>query len=164
VIPLWIEQIQSGRPITITVPSMTRFMMTLEDAVDLVLHAFQCGVNGDLFVQKAPAATMEVLSSALLRLFSCTQEPVVIGSRHGEKLYETLVTHEEMSKAVDEGRYYRIPCDARDLNYAKTVAEGIVTFTNALDYNSHNTRLLSVDEMIEMLLRVDYVKTALSAR
>ena len=124
VIPLWVDQIKSGKPITITDPNMTRFMMTLDDAVDLVMYAFENGHNGDLFVQKAPAATLKVLSEALIQLYNTNIEIKVIGTRHGEKLYETLVTREEMAKAIDMGDYYRIPCDNRDLNYDKYFIEG----------------------------------------
>lgn len=161
VIPLWIDQIQKGLPITITDPNMTRFMMTLDDAVDLVIYAFENGANGDLFVQKAPSVTMGVLAKALIELFNNTMEPAIIGSRHGEKLYETLVTHEEMAKAVDMGQYYMIPCDARDLNYDKYVNEGDEKITKTEDYNSHNTNILSVEEMKKLLMRVEYVRNCL---
>ena len=157
VIPLWIEQIKSGKPITITDPHMTRFMMTLNDAVDLVIFAFEKGINGDLFVQKSPAATMKVLATALSELLDNTVEPIVIGSRHGEKLFETLVTHEEMAKAEDLGQYYRIPCDARDLNYDKYVQEGVAEITQSVDYNSHNTHALTVEEMKALLLKGGYI-------
>lgn len=158
VIPLWIDQMQKGKPITITDPNMTRFMMTLDDAVDLVIYAFENGINGDLFVQKAPAATMGVLATALRELFNNQTEPIIIGSRHGEKLYETLVTHEEKAKAEDKGQYYMVPVDARDLNYDKYIKEGDEKITQTEDYNSHNTHLLSVGEMKELLLKVDYVR------
>jgi len=158
VIPLWIDQMLDGNPITITDPNMTRFMMTLNDAVDLVIYAFEHGINGDLFVQKAPAATMDVLATALRELFNSQIEPIVFGSRHGEKLYETLVTHEEMAKAEDLGGYYRIPCDARDLNYDKYIKEGIEKITKTEDYNSHNTHRLNIEEMKKLLLSVDYVR------
>lgn len=161
VIPLWIDQMLDGKPITITDPHMTRFMMSLNDAVDLVIYAFEHGINGDLFVQKAPAATMDVLATALRELFNNQIEPIVFGSRHGEKLYETLVTHEEMAKAEDLGEYYRIPCDARDLNYDKYIKEGIEKITKTEDYNSHNTHQLSVKEMKKLLLSVDYVRECL---
>ena len=124
VIPLWVDQIKSGKPITVTDPNMTRFMMTLDDAVDLVIYAFEHGSNGDLFVQKAPAATLDVLAEALKQLYKVNTEVRTIGTRHGEKLYETLVTREEMAKAIDMGDYYRIPCDTRDLNYDKFFSEG----------------------------------------
>jgi UDP-glucose 4-epimerase len=161
VIPLWIDQILSNKPITITDPNMTRFMMTLDDAVDLVIYAFENGINGDLFVQKAPAAKMQVLADALLEIFDCKIKPIVFGSRHGEKLYETLVTHEEMSKAEDLDKYFRVPCDARDLNYDKYIKEGIEDITKTKDYNSHNTYQLGVQEMKDMLLNLDYVKNIL---
>lgn len=140
VIPLWVEQIKNGAPITITDPNMTRFMMTLDDAVDLVIYAFLHGKNGDLFVQKAPAATLNVLANALKKIYSSNAEIRVIGTRHGEKLYETLVTREEMSKAEDMGDYYRIPCDTRDLNYDKFFIEGSEKISQIEDYHSHNTR------------------------
>lgn len=158
VIPLWIDQILANKPITITDSNMTRFMMTLEDAVDLVLHAFENGSNGDLFVQKAPAATMEVLAIALKELFNYHKDPIILGPRHGEKLYETLVTQEEMFKAIDNGMYYRIPCDTRDLNYNNHSKEIEVDFAKIQSYDSSNTWLLSVSEMKEMLLKVDYVR------
>ena len=164
VIPLWVEQMMSGGPITITDPNMTRFMMTLDDAVDLVMYAFEHGHNGDLFVQKAPAATLEVLAEALRQVYSGIDpkygetEVRVIGTRHGEKLYETLVTREEMSKAVDMGAYYRIPCDTRDLNYDKYFTEGNEELSKIEDYHSHNTRRLSVEEMKALLLRLRFVR------
>jgi UDP-N-acetylglucosamine 4,6-dehydratase/5-epimerase len=161
VIPLWIDQIQNGIPITITDPNMTRFMMTLDDAVDLVTYAFEHGVNGDLFVQKAPSVTMGVLAKALTELFNNKKEPAIIGSRHGEKLYETLVTHEEMAKAEDMGQYYMIPCDARDLNYDKYISEGDEKITKTEDYNSHNTKILNVEEMKKLLMRVELVRESL---
>ena len=163
VIPLWVEQMQEGKPITITDPNMTRFMMTLDDAVDLVMYAFEHGHNGDLFVQKAPAATLEVLATALKELYSRIDpkygetEVRVIGTRHGEKLYETLVTREEMSKAVDMGEYYRIPCDTRDLNYDKFFTEGSEDLSRIEDYHSHNTRRLDVEGMKELLLKLRFM-------
>lgn len=158
VIPLWIEQILANKPLTITDPNMTRFMMTLEDAVDLVIHAFENGSNGDLFVQKAPAATMEVLATALIELFNYDKDPVILGPRHGEKFYETLVTQEEMFKAIDNGMYYRIPCDTRDLNYNNYLNEIDLNLSKIQSYNSNNTEILKVSEMKEMLLKVDYVR------
>jgi UDP-N-acetylglucosamine 4,6-dehydratase len=155
VIPLWIEQIKAGKPITITDPAMTRFMMTLDDAVDLVLYAFEHGKNGDLFVQKAPAATLAVLAQALKELYKSDSEVKIIGTRHGEKLYETLVTREEMIKAIDLGGYYRIPSDNRDLNYDKFFVEGQQELSVIEDYHSHNTRQLTVPEMKELLLKLD---------
>ena len=158
VIPLWIDQIKSGKEITITDPNMTRFMMRLDDAVDLVLYAFEHGKNGDLFVQKAPAATLEVLSKSLIELYNATTNVRVIGTRHGEKLYESLVTREEMAKSIDMENYYRIPCDARDLNYDKYFVKGEEKITNYDDYHSHNTHRLNVDEMKSLLLKLDIIK------
>ncbi len=158
VIPLWIEQLKYDKPITITDPDMTRFMMTLNDAVDLVVYAFEHGCNGDLFVQKAPAATMGDLAEALIQLFNSSTKTKLIGARHGEKLYETLITHEEMAKAENLGNYYRIPCDARDLNYDRYLEEGDVRITKIDDYNSHNTYRLNVEEIKKLLLKVDYVR------
>ena len=158
VIPLWVEQIKKCNPITITDPNMTRFMMTLDDAVDLVIYAFQHGKNGDLFVQKAPAATLNVLADALKSLYHSNADVKVIGTRHGEKLYETLVTREEMSKAEDMGDYYRIPCDTRDLNYDKFFVEGSEEVSKIEDYHSHNTRRLDVEGMKELLLKLDFIR------
>lgn len=162
VIPLWIDQIKEGKEITITDPEMTRFMMTLDDAVDLVLYAFRHGQNGDLFVQKAPAATLSTLAQALKELYQ-TDTPVrIIGTRHGEKLFETLVTREEMAKAEDMGNYYRIPCDTRDLNYDKYFVEGNEKIARIEDYHSHNTRRLDVEGMKELLLKLDIIREDLS--
>ena len=164
VIPLWVEQMMQGKPITITDPNMTRFMMTLDDAVDLVIYAFEHGHNGDLFVQKAPAATLETLAEALKQVYSRIDpkygqtEVKVIGTRHGEKLYETLVTREEMAKAIDMGRYYRIPCDNRDLNYDKFFVEGNEQMSAVEDYHSHNTTRLDVEGMKEQLLRLRFIR------
>ena len=164
VIPLWVEQMQEGRPITITDPHMTRFMMTLDDAVDLVVYAFTHGRNGDLFVQKAPAATLSTLAQALKETYAridpkyLSTEVKVIGTRHGEKLYETLVTREEMVRAVDMGEYYRIPCDTRDLNYDKFFTEGNEDVSKIEDYHSHNTRRLNVEEMKALLLKLRFVQ------
>ena len=164
VIPLWVEQIIEGKPITITDPNMTRFMMTLDDAVDLVIYAFTHGHNGDLFVQKAPAATLSTLAEALKQIYAeidsryAETEVKVIGTRHGEKLYETLVTREEMSKAVDMGNYYRIPCDNRDLNYDKFFIDGNVDIAETEDYHSHNTRRLDVEAMKEQLMRLRFIQ------
>lgn len=164
VIPLWVEQMQEGKPITITDPNMTRFMMTLDDAVDLVIYAWEHGENGDLFVQKAPAATLDVLAQALKELYGqvdpkyADTEVKVIGTRHGEKLYETLVTREEMAKAIDMGNYYRIPCDTRDLNYDKFFVEGDEKVSKVEDYHSHNTRRLDVDGLKELLLKLRFVR------
>lgn len=157
VIPLWIDQIKAGKEITITDPNMTRYMMTLEDAVDLVLYAFQHGKNGDLFVQKAPAASLDVLAKALTELFKTNTPVRVIGTRHGEKLYETLVTREEMAKSEDMGGYYRVPADNRDLNYDKYFIEGQEEIATIEDYHSHNTKQLSVEEMKELLMKLDIV-------
>jgi len=158
VIPLWVEQIKSGKPITITDPNMTRFMMTLDDAVDLVLYAFEHGYNGDLFVQKAPAATLYVLAEALKQLYKADTDVKVIGTRHGEKLYETLVTREEMAKAIDMGNYYRVPCDNRDLNYDKYFKEGDEKIAMIEDYHSHNTARLDVEGMKELLLKLRFIR------
>jgi len=157
VIPLWIDQIKAGKDITITDPNMTRFMMTLDDAVDLVLYAFEHGKNGDLFVQKAPAATLETLSKSLIELYHADVEVRTIGTRHGEKLYETLVTREEMAKSVDMGNYFRIPADNRDLNYDKYFVEGQEEVSVIDDYHSHNTKRLDVAGMKELLLKLDIV-------
>ena len=157
VIPLWVEQMKTNSPITITDPHMTRFMMTLDDAVDLVIYAFQHGQNGDLFVQKAPAATLEVLARALKELYHSGTEVKVIGTRHGEKLYETLVTREEMAKAIDMGEYYRVPCDTRDLNYDKYFVEGNEDMARVDDYHSHNTRRLDVEGMKQLLLKLQFI-------
>ena len=162
VIPLWIEQMKNGQDITITDPNMTRFMMTLDDAVDLVIYAFQHGDNGDLFVQKAPAATLEVLSQALLQLYRSDSKVRIIGTRHGEKLYESLVTREEMAKAEDMGGYYRIPCDDRDLNYDKYFSEGQEKVSKQEDYHSHNTQRLDVEGMKELLLKLDIIQNDLN--
>lgn len=158
VIPLWVEQIKKNDAITITDPNMTRFMMTLDDAVDLVIYAFQHGSNGDLFVQKAPAATLDVLADALKELYHTDTEIKVIGTRHGEKLYETLVTREEMSKAEDMGEYFRIPCDTRDLNYDKFFVEGNEEVSKIEDYHSHNTKRLDVESMKRLLLKLEFIR------
>lgn len=158
VIPLWVDQIKTENSITITDPNMTRYMMTLDDALDLVLYAFEHGNNGDLFVQKAPAVTLAVLAEALKGLYNAKTEVKVIGTRHGEKLYETLVTREEMAKSEDMGNYYRIPCDSRDLNYDKYFVEGEEKVSEFEDYNSHNTKRLDLEGMKELLLRLDEIK------
>jgi UDP-glucose 4-epimerase len=162
VIPLFVQQVQDGQQITITDPLMTRFMMTLADAVDLVLYAFEHGNNGDIFVQKAPAATVETLTQAILELMDRPNHRVaVIGSRHGEKLYESLLSKEERACAVDMGDYFRVPPDARDLNYAKFVEEGENRITQALhgeEYNSHNTTRLDVEGMKKLLLKLDFMQ------
>lgn len=170
VIPLWVDQMMQGKPITITDPNMTRFMMTLDDAVDLVIYAFEHGHNGDLFVQKAPATTLETLAQALKETYAKVDpkygetEVKVIGTRHGEKLYETLVTREEMAKAVDMGNYYRIPCDTRDLNYDKFFTEGNNEIEKIEDYHSHNTRRLDVEGMKEQLLRLRFIQEDLGLK
>ena len=164
VIPLWVEQMMEGKPITITDPNMTRFMMTLDDAVDLVIYAFTHGHNGDLFVQKAPAATLSTLAQALKEIYATVDpkygetEVKVIGTRHGEKLYETLVTREEMARSIDMGEYYRIPCDTRDLNYDKFFTEGNADMSRLEDYHSHNTRRLDVEGMKELLLKLRFIR------
>lgn len=164
VIPLWVEQMMDGKPITITDPNMTRFMMTLDDAVDLVIYAFTHGHNGDLFVQKAPAATLDVLARALKEIYAQINpkygetEVKVIGTRHGEKLYETLVTREEMVRSIDMGDYFRIPCDTRDLNYDKFFVKGDEKIAAFDDYHSHNTRRLNVEEMKELLMRLRFIR------
>jgi UDP-N-acetylglucosamine 4,6-dehydratase len=161
VIPFFINQILTGAPITVTDPNMTRFMMSIDDAVDLVVYAFQNGKPGDIFVQKAPAATIETLANALKRLFNANNEIRIIGTRHGEKLYETLLTREEMAKAEDMGDYYRIASDIRDLNYSCYFTEGETKVSCQEDYNSHNTRRLDEDGMIELLLKLDFVRSSL---
>lgn len=164
VIPLWVEQIEAGKAITITDPNMTRFMMTLDDAVDLVMYAFEHGQNGDLFVQKSPAATLDVLAEALKQIYSkvnpkyAETEVKIIGTRHGEKLYETLVTREEMAKSIDMGNYYRIPCDSRDLNYDNFFTEGNEDISKIEDYHSHNTQRLDIEGMKEQLMRLRFVQ------
>lgn len=158
VIPLWVTQIKEGKDITITDPNMTRFMMTLEDAVDLVLYAFQNGQNGDLFVQKAPAATLTVLAESLIGLYKTDTKIKIIGTRHGEKLYETLVTREEMAKHIDMGNYFRIPADTRDLNYDKYFVVGEEKISQLEDYHSHNTRRLDMEGMQELLLKLPEIK------
>ena len=167
VIPLFIDQIKAGNPITITDPNMTRFMMTLDDAVDLVMYAFEHGNNGDLFVQKAPAATLDVLAEALKQVYAKVNpkygetEVKIIGTRHGEKLYETLVTREEMLRSEDCGNYFRIPCDARDLNYDKFVVNGEVHTMADESYTSHNTTRLDVEGTVKKILTTEYVQNEL---
>lgn len=162
VIPLFIEQILAGKPITITDPAMTRFMMTLDDAVDLVLYAFEHGRNGDIFVQKAPAATLEVLAKALTELLGKPAHPIqVIGTRHGEKLYEALLSREEMAAAEDLGSYFRVPPDLRDLNYGKYFEQGEAAITRMQDYHSHNTTRLDLAGMKALLLKLEIVHRAM---
>ncbi len=159
VIPLFVDLIKAGKPLTVTDPNMTRFMMTLEDAVDLVLYAFEQGTNGDIFVQKAPAATIETLAHALHELLDIQNYPInIIGTRHGEKLYEALLSREEMVAATDLGEYYRIPPDLRDLNYSKYVEDGDIRISEVEDYNSHNTQRLDVEGMKELLLKLPFIR------
>jgi len=158
VIPLFVQQIKEGNPITVTDPNMTRFMMSLDGAVDLVLFAFQNGNPGDMFVQKAPAATIETLAYALQELYQVDNSVNIIGTRHGEKLYETLVNREEMTKAEDLGDYYRVPADTRDLNYERYFSEGEKDVSKFEDYHSHNTIRLDVEGMKELLLKLDFIK------
>ena len=162
VIPLFVEQIKAGQPLTVTDPEMTRFMMSIDDAVDLVLYAFEHGQPGDVYVQKAPAATIGTLAEAVRRLFGADNPIHYIGTRHGEKLYETLLTREEMSKAEDCGGYYRVPADNRDLNYGAYFTEGREEVAFRDDYNSHNTRRLDVEGMMAVLARLDYVRGELA--
>jgi UDP-glucose 4-epimerase len=163
VIPLFIEQLREGKSITITDPTMTRFLMSLEDSVDLVLHAFEHGEQGDIFIQKAPASTIEVLAQALKELFAKDNEIRIIGTRHGEKLYESLVSREELAKAEDMGQYYRVPADNRDLNYAKFFVEGEMEITEFEDYTSHNTTRLDIEGVKELLLKLSYIQEQLNA-
>src|SRR5476651_2216025 len=163
VIPLFVDQLHSGDVLTVTHPQMTRFLMSLEDSVDLVLHAFEHGQQGDLFVQNAPAPTVGDLAEALKQLFDKRNEVKVIGTRHGEKLYESLVSREEMAKAEDMGRYYRIPADNRDLNYKKYFVEGEEKISDFDDYTSHNTERLDVPGIKQLLLKLDYIKEQLNA-
>ena len=162
VIPLWIEQIKAGNPITITEPSMTRFIMSLEEAVDLVLFAFENGTSGDILVQKAPACTIEVLAKAVTELFAPGHEIKVIGIRHGEKMYETLLTNEECANAVDMGEFYRVPCDKRDLNYDKYFKDGDVERNTLTEFDSNNTEFLSVEQVKEKLLTLQYIRDELA--
>ncbi len=161
VIPLFIQQMKEGKPLTVTDPNMTRFMMSLDDAVDLVLYAYEHGDQGDRFVQKAPATTIEILARALIKLFEAKSKVNVIGTRHGEKLYETLLTREEKAVAFDSGDYFRVPADNRDLNYAKYFAEGQNEISDAQDYNSDNTRRLDEAETIDLLMSLEYVQQEL---
>ncbi|CAG9180225.1 polysaccharide biosynthesis protein [Cupriavidus pinatubonensis] len=163
VIPLFVSQIKEGKPLTLTDPNMTRFLMSLEDSVDLVLHAYQHGRQGDIFIQKAPASTVQVLAQALQELFASDTPLRIIGTRHGEKLYETLVSREEMARADDMGMYYRIPADDRDLNYNKFFVDGEVKISQIDDYTSHNTERLDVEAVKKLLLKLDYVREQLRA-
>lgn len=164
VIPLFIKQIKEGKPITVTDPNMTRFLMSLDDAVDLVLYAFDNAIQGDIFVQKAPASTIWDLANAVKELFNSNSEIKIIGTRHGEKLYETLLTREELVKAEDCGDYYRIVPDDRDLNYNKYFTEGEKQIADIEDYNSHNTQRLTIKEIKEKLLKLNYIQQELSGR
>lgn len=161
VIPLFLRQIQDGAPLTVTDPNMTRFMMTIDDAVDLVLYAFEHGSPGDIFVQKAPAATIRTLAEAMLKLLNVKNEFRIIGTRHGEKLYESLLNREEMAKAEDRGGYYRVPADVRDLNYACYFVEGQEDLSLKCDYTSDNTQRLDVEGMTKLLLKLDIIQKAL---
>ena len=161
VIPLWIEQIKAGNSITVTEPSMTRFIMSLDEAVDLVLFSFENGVSGDILVQKAPACTIETLAQAVTELFAPGHEVKVIGIRHGEKMYETLLTNEECANAIDLGDFYRVPCDKRDLNYDKYFREGDTQRNPLSEFNSNNTELLNVDQVKEKLLSLEYIREEL---
>lgn len=162
VIPLWIDQIREGNPITITEPKMTRFIMSLEEAVDLVLFAFENGTSGDILVQKAPACTIEILAQAVTELFDPGHEIKVIGIRHGEKLYETLLTNEECAHAIDLGEFYRVPCDKRDLNYDKYFKDGDIERNPLTEFNSNNTQLLNVEQVKDKLLSLQYIRDELA--
>lgn len=163
VIPLFVDQLKKGKPLTVTDPAMTRFLMSLEDSVDLVLHAFEHGRQGDLFVQKAPASTVNDLAQAIKEVFGRENKTKIIGTRHGEKLYETLVSREEMARAEDRGRYYRVHADDRDLNYDKYFVEGEKLVSALHDFNSHNAEQLTIPEIKSLLLKLDYIKGKLDA-
>lgn len=163
VVPLWIEQIKAGNPITITEPSMTRFVMSLEEAVELVVFAFQNAESGDIMVQKAPACTIETLAQAVKELFHSEEEIKVIGIRHGEKMYETLLTNEECANAIDMGNFYRVPCDKRDLNYDKYFKDGDVERNKLTEFNSNNTDLWNVEQVKEKLMELSYIREELEA-
>lgn len=163
VIPLFVSQLKEGKPLTVTDPNMTRFLMSLEDSVDLVLYAYEHGLQGDIYVQKAPASTVGDLALALKEVFRKNNEIRVIGTRHGEKLYESLISREEMAHAQDMGAYYRIPADNRDLNYAKYFSDGDEVISNAEDYTSHNTRRLDVAQLKSLLLKLDFIQEQLRA-
>ena len=165
VIPLWIDQIRNGQPITITDPSMTRFIMSLDEAVDLVLFAFEHGENGDILVQKAPACTIQTQAEAVCELFGGKKEDIkVIGIRHGEKMYETLLTNEECAQAIDMGKFYRVPCDNRGLNYDKYFKEGNEKRNTLTEFNSNNTELLNKEQVKEKLLSLEYIREELNGR
>ncbi|MDP0025915.1 nucleoside-diphosphate sugar epimerase/dehydratase [Glaesserella parasuis] len=160
VIPLFVDQIRQGKAFTVTDPEMTRFMMTLDDAVDLVLYAFENGQNGDIFVQKAPAATIATLAKAITELLSVPNHPIdIIGTRHGEKAFEALLSREEMLHAIDQGYYFRVPADQRDLNYGKYVETGNLRISEVTDYNSHNTEHLDVEGMKKLLLKLEFIRS-----
>lgn len=163
VIPLWMEQIKSGKSITITEPKMTRFIMSLDEAVDLVLFAFENGTSGDILVQKAPACTIGVLAQAVKELFKSKDEVKVIGIRHGEKMYETLLTNEECAHATDMGNFYRVPCDKRDLNYDKFFKDGDTQRNTLTEFNSNNTELLNVEQVKAKLLTLQYIRDEIAA-
>ena len=163
VIPLFVDQIKAGKPLTVTNPQMTRFIMSLNDAVELVLFAFEHGAGGDIFVQKAPACTIQILAEAVMRVFDVQHPIKVIGTRHGEKLYESLLTHEEFAGAQDLDAYFRVPADNRDLNYDKYFTDGSGVLSRGEDYNSSNTTQLNVDEVVEKLLTLDYIQEELRA-
>jgi UDP-N-acetylglucosamine 4,6-dehydratase/5-epimerase len=163
VIPLFVDQMRAGKPLTVTDPNMTRFLMSLEDSVDLVLHAFEHAVQGDIFVQKAPASTVGDLAQALIKLFKSESAVRVIGTRHGEKLYESLLSREEMARADDRGRYYRVPADDRDLNYNKYFVEGETRVSALEDYTSHNTERLDIEQVKQLLLKLHFIQDALHA-
>jgi UDP-glucose 4-epimerase len=162
VIPLFVSQLKEGKPLTVTDPNMTRFLMSLEDSVDLVLYAYEHGQQGDIFVQKAPASTVADLAQALKEIFAKTNEIRIIGTRHGEKLYETLISREEMAHAKDVGEYYRIPADNRDLNYAKYFSDGEMNISNAEDYTSHNTTRLNVEQIKKLLFQLNFIRDELN--
>ena len=163
VIPLFVSQLREGKALTVTDPNMTRFLMSLEDSVDLVLYAYEHGEQGDIFVQKAPASTVADLAQAVKEIFNKENEIKVIGTRHGEKLYESLISREEMAHATDMGAYYRIPADNRDLNYAKYFSEGETAISELEDYTSHNTHRMNVEQIKKLLLKLDYIKDELNA-
>jgi UDP-glucose 4-epimerase len=159
VIPLWIDQIKNGQPITLTEPSMTRFIMSLDEAIDLVLFAFENGATGDILVQKAPACTIKTLAEAVCQLFGGSEENIrKIGIRHGEKMYETLLTNEECAHAIDMGNFYRVPSDKRDLNYAKYFVNGNIERNLITEFNSNNTELLNVEQVKEKLLSLEFIR------
>ena len=163
VIPLFVSQLKENKPLTLTDPIMTRFLMSLEDSVDLVLHAFKHAQQGDIFVQKAPASTVANLATALMQLFGVSTPPIIIGTRHGEKLFETLVSREEMSRVDGMGGYYRVPADNRDLNYAKYYSDGEEKISHLEDYTSHNTEQLDIEQVMSLLIKLDFIQEQLYA-